>query len=134
MNEEKKLRHHGIKPALIFCLVAGVLFCVSPAGAVSPVNTSWGVALKGHDAVAYFTESKPIKGSGKHEFEWMGARWRFSSAENRDLFAKNPENFAPQYGGYCAYAVSQGITADIDPEAWKIVDGRLYLNQTIQTN
>jgi hypothetical protein len=58
----------------------------------------------------------------------MGANWRFASAENRDRFAADPERYAPQYGGYCAYAVSEGTTADIDPEAWKVVDGKLYLN------
>jgi hypothetical protein len=58
----------------------------------------------------------------------MDATWRFASAEHRELFAANPEKYAPAYGGYCAYAVSQGVTAPIDPEAWKVVDGRLYLN------
>jgi len=58
----------------------------------------------------------------------MGATWLFSNVENRDLFAANPEQYAAQYGGYCAYAVSEGHTASIDPEAWKIVDGKLYLN------
>ncbi|HET6521450.1 MAG TPA: YHS domain-containing (seleno)protein [Geminicoccaceae bacterium] len=85
-------------------------------------------AIKGYDPVAYFTEGRPVKGSGEFEYEWMGADWRFASAENRNAFAADPEKYAPQYGGYCAYAVSQGTTADIDPEAWKIVDGRLYLN------
>ncbi|MEL7173254.1 MAG: YHS domain-containing (seleno)protein, partial [Pseudomonadota bacterium] len=57
-----------------------------------------------------------------------GATWRFSSAENRDLFVENPEKYAPQYGGYCAWAVAQGYTAATDPEAWAIVDDKLYLN------
>jgi hypothetical protein len=58
----------------------------------------------------------------------MVAKWYFASAANRDLFKVDPEKYAPQYGGYCAYAVPQGQTADIDPNAWKIVDGKLYLN------
>ena len=58
----------------------------------------------------------------------MGATWRFSTEANRDAFAANPEKYAPQYGGYCAYAVSEGYTASTTPEAWKIVDGKLYLN------
>ena len=58
----------------------------------------------------------------------MGATWYFSTQTHKDLFEGDPEKYAPQYGGYCAYAVSQGITADIDPQAWKIVDGKLYLN------
>ena len=60
--------------------------------------------------------------------EWMGAKWQFSSPESRDLFKANPAQYAPQFGGYCAWAVSHGYTADIDPEAWKIVNGKLYLN------
>jgi YHS domain-containing protein len=87
-----------------------------------------GVAIKGTDPVAYFTEGQPLPGRAEFEYEWQGATWRFASAENRDLFANNPEQYAPEYGGYCAWAVSQGYTAPIDPNAWKIVDGKLYLN------
>jgi YHS domain-containing protein len=87
-----------------------------------------GVAIKGTDPVAYFTENAPVQGSEEFAYEWQGATWHFSSAENRDKFAANPEQYAPQYGGYCAYAVSKGSTAPIDPGAWKIVDGKLYLN------
>jgi len=96
---------------------------------VDPVNTDRsGVALKGYDAVAYFKQNKPVKGLAQFSHSWMGATWRFLNAENRDLFAANPQQYAPQFGGYCAWAVSQGYTADIDPDAWKIVDGKLYLN------
>src|SRR5581483_7837969 len=87
-----------------------------------------GVAIKGYDPVAYFTQSKPVKGTPAFTYQWMNATWWFVTAENRDEFARNPEKFAPQYGGYCAYGVSQGHTVTIDPEAWKIVDGKLYLN------
>jgi len=86
------------------------------------------VAIKGTDPVAYFTEGQPLPGRAEFEYEWQRATWRFASAENRDLFANNPEQYAPEYGGYCAWAVSQGYTAPIDPNAWKIVDGKLYLN------
>ena len=61
-------------------------------------------------------------------YQWMGATWLFATAENRDRFQAEPERYAPQYGGYCAYAVSKGRTASIDPEAWRVVDGKLYLN------
>ena len=100
------------------------------AGDVSAVNFNLdgGVAIKGTDPVAYFTESSVVQGTSEYAYEWSGAVWHFSSAEHRDLFAANPEQYAPQYGGYCAWAVSQGYTAPIDPEAWKIVDGKLYLN------
>ena len=100
------------------------------AQAINPVNVSknHGVAIKGTDPVAYFTQGRPVKGSKAHEYQWNGARWWFASAENREKFAKAPEDYAPRYGGYCAWAVSQGYTADIDPAAWKIVNGKLYLN------
>ena len=87
-----------------------------------------GVAIRGADPVAYFTEGKAVTGSGEFEYEWNEATWRFSSQENLDLFTANPEQYAPQYGGYCAKAVSEGNLASIDPESWKIVDGKLYLN------
>lgn len=86
------------------------------------------IALKGFDPVAYFQEGKPIAGSSNFTHEWANVNWQFSSEENRDLFAKNPEKYAPQYGGFCAWAVSRGYTAPIDPNAWKIVEGKLYLN------
>lgn len=87
-----------------------------------------GLALDGYDAVAYFTESRAVQGRAEFEHQWDGARWRFASAANRDRFAKEPERYAPQFGGYCAYAVSQGHTASADPEAWSVVGGRLYVN------
>jgi YHS domain-containing protein len=112
-------------------LAAGLCLPATCAGAgpAYPVNKSGrGVALKGYDPVAYFTAGKPVKGAAEFSHEWMGATWRFSSAANRGQFQANPEKYAPQFGGYCAWAVSHGYTADIDPEAWKIVDGKLYLN------
>lgn len=87
-----------------------------------------GVAIQGYDPVAYFTESKPIAGNSEFSHDWQGATWQFANAENRDLFKNDPEKYAPQYGGYCAWAVKEGITAPIDPQAWEIVDGKLYLN------
>jgi YHS domain-containing protein len=69
-----------------------------------------------------------VKGSSDFKHEWNGAEWRFASAANRDLFKGDPVKYAPQFGGYCAWAVSRGYTAGIDLEAWKIVDGMLYLN------
>jgi YHS domain-containing protein len=99
------------------------------AGTVDPVNRDGrGIALKGYDAVAYFQQNRPVKGSSEFSFKWMEATWLFSSVQNRDEFAADPQHYAPQYGGYCSYAVSQGHTAPIDPEAWRIVDGKLYLN------
>jgi hypothetical protein len=99
------------------------------AGMGGAVNKdSQGVALKGYDPVAYFERKQPVKGTPQFSHEWMNAKWLFSSAADRDRFAADPARYAPQYGGYCAYAVSQGHTAPIDPEAWRVVDGKLYLN------
>ena len=85
-------------------------------------------AVSGYDVVAYFTDGAPREGVDEFATEYMGARWLFASQENLDRFVADPEAYAPQYGGYCAYAVSQGNTASGDPEQWSIVDGKLYLN------
>jgi YHS domain-containing protein len=95
------------------------------------VFARWGVAIRGTDPVAYFTEGRPVEGSSDFTADWNGAEWRFASAENRDKFVADPEAFAPQYGGFCAWAVSQGYTASTVPEAWRIVDGKLYLNYSL---
>jgi hypothetical protein len=87
-----------------------------------------GVAVGGYDPVAYFTEGKPVKGREDLTVEHEGVRWRFASEANRVAFKADPAKFAPQYGGYCAWAVSRGYTAKGDPNAWSVVDGRLYLN------
>ena len=115
-------------PAIFAALL--VLFAVPAQAAKDPVYKAWlsDLAISGYDAVAYFTEGKPVEGSDDFTTDYNGAVWRFSSAENRETFIADPEKYAPQYGGYCAYAVSQGYTASTDPEAWKIVDGKLYLN------
>ncbi len=112
---------------IIALIVPFVLLLAGPAAA-DKVYSSWGTAIDGYDAVAYFTEGKPVEGDDDFTYEWNGATWQFSSAANRDLFAADPEKYAPQYGGYCAYAVSQGYTASTDPDAWSVVDDKLYLN------
>jgi YHS domain-containing protein len=96
--------------------------------AVSPVNAANGVALMGYDTVAYFTTGRAVPGSDAHTQQWKGATYRFASAEHRARFAAEPERYVPQYGGYCAYAMAIDRIADIDPERWAIVDGKLYLN------
>jgi YHS domain-containing protein len=86
------------------------------------------LALDGYDAVAYFKTAKPAKGSAQHVVTWNGAAWQFASAENKAAFEASPQAYAPQYGGYCAWAVSEGYTAKGDPNVWRIVDGKLYVN------
>ena len=87
-----------------------------------------GVAINGYDPVAYFTQQQPVEGSGEHTFEWNGATWRFATARNRDAFAAAPERYAPQYGGFCAFAMAQGQKVRTDPAAFSIVGDKLYLN------
>jgi len=85
-------------------------------------------AAGGYDVTAYFTENKPVKGKKKFNTSYMGANWLFASQENLDLFLADPEKYAPQYGGYCAWAAAGGYTAKGDPKQWSLHDGKLYLN------
>ncbi len=119
--------------ALLFAVLlfqAAAPFSAAPAAAKEPVYTGIfsSLAVSGYDPVAYFVAGQPVAGRKAFEFEWNGATWRFANAANRSAFAADPEKFAPQYGGYCAWAVSQGGTASTEPEVWRIVDGKLYLN------
>ncbi len=109
-------------------------FAPGSAANAQNVNTGYfgGVAINGYDTVAYFTEAKAVKGSDDHMYEFLGETWHFSTAEHRAMFAENPVAYAPQYGGFCAgemlYAdATTGVTTNIDPEAWRIIDGKLYL-------
>jgi YHS domain-containing protein len=86
------------------------------------------LAVDGYDAVAYFKTGQPTKGRPENALAWNGATWHFASPENKAAFEANPQAYAPQYGGHCAWAVSEGYTAKGDPAHWRIVDGKLYLN------
>jgi YHS domain-containing protein len=87
-----------------------------------------GVAIKGYDPVAYFAQGKAVAGTPEHTAEYKGSTFHFSSKENRDAFTANPEKYAPQYGGFCAYGTAGGYKAKIDPAAFTVVDDKLYLN------
>lgn len=117
---------------LLTSLLAVILAFAAPAAAqrdpAPPVSAEQGLAIRGYDPAAFFTEGRPIPGSPAYEHEWNGARWRFASAETRASFAADPAAFAPHFGGHCAWAVSQNYLAPGDPNHWKIVEGRLYLN------
>jgi hypothetical protein len=118
--------------SLFAAVVAGGLLWAGPAAAQedTPINTGLfgNVAILGYDTVAYFTEGHPVPGSPDIQQSWLGATWYFSSAANRDAFTANPIQYAPQYGGFCAGSVANGnITANIDPESFRIIDGKLYL-------
>jgi YHS domain-containing protein len=103
----------------------------APALATDSVNTGYfgDVAIIGYDTVAYFTERRAMKGSEKFSYDWLGTPWHFANAKHRELFIGDPTKYAPQYGGYCVGEVaSNGATINIDPEAWAIIDGKLYLS------
>jgi len=87
-----------------------------------------GIAIRGFDTVAYFTLGKPTEGSDEFTTEWQDATWKFSSQEHLDLFVANPEKYAPQYGGYCAYGIAQDYVVKIEGDQWEIIDDKLYLN------
>lgn len=87
-----------------------------------------GAAIKGYDPVAYFSDGKPVKGSPEHKAQYKGSEFHFASRANRDAFAANPEKYAPQYGGFCAFGTAGGYKAAIDPAAFTIVNDKLYLN------
>ncbi|MGB0684150.1 MAG: YHS domain-containing (seleno)protein [Magnetovibrionaceae bacterium] len=100
------------------------------AQAADPIYTGTlsNTAVQGYDPVAYFKAGKQTKGSKDFAVDYKGTTWLFSSQANLEAFKADPEAFAPQYGGYCAWAVSQGYTAKGDADHWRIVDGKLYLN------
>jgi hypothetical protein len=108
-------------------LLAFLLFAVFGLIAVGKSSEDV-VAIKGYDTVAYFKAGRALRGSESFTFKWHNLTWHFSSGENRDLFATNPVEYAPQYDGYCAWAMTEKRKAITDPEVWKIVDGKLYLN------
>ena len=98
----------------------------------SPVFATDEGAIRGFDPVAYFTVGEPVRGSDQFSTGWQGVRFKFASAANLELFKAEPAAYAPQYGGYCAYAVAKGAIAGTVPEAWTIVDGKLYLNYSLE--
>ncbi|MBD8524635.1 YHS domain-containing (seleno)protein [Pseudomarimonas arenosa] len=108
----------------------GLLLLLSTftAQAVDEVFSTEDGALRGYDVVAYHTEHKPVLGSAAITHPWNGVTWRFANEANRDRFAADPQRYAPQYGGYCAYGTSRGYKVSTQPEAFAIVDGKLYLN------
>ncbi|MFK7858440.1 MAG: YHS domain-containing (seleno)protein [Granulosicoccus sp.] len=119
-------------------LAIAALSTTGTALAAEPVNTlekkglfgykPSGIAIRGYDTVAYFTQGAPVEGLESISTEWEGATWQFSTQEHLELFEAEPAKYAPQYGGYCAYGVAQDGLVKIEPENWTIVDDKLYLN------
>ena len=117
------------KPAIRTGLALVVLLAVAACTSLQARTFSdESGAIRGYDPVAYHTEGKPVKGESRYTHSYNGAEWRFSSEENQRLFASNPERYAPQYGGFCAYGMSKGFVVQTDPNAWTIVDNKLFLN------
>ena len=120
---------------LLFALGA-LVFGRGAWAAEPPINTlrnsflggRTDTAINGYDTVAYFTVGKPVQGQDRYVVEWMGAKWKFASQAHLDLFKAKPEQYAPQYGGYCAYGVSQGHLVKVEPDQFSVIDGKLYLN------
>mgnify|MGYP003526674477 FL=1 len=113
--------------------IAGVALSVIALGSgAGEFNESNGVAIKGYDPVAFFKDSKPVRGKDDLRFEYKGSTFVFANAENRAAFAADPAKYAPQYGGYCAFGTARGYKADIDPATFTVIDGRLYLNYNTQ--
>jgi len=116
-------------PAVVILISFLLLFLLSgPEGMAAKKSTADDLAIKGYDTVAYFKSGKALKGSESAAFQWHGMTWRFLNKENRDMFAASPEKYAPQYDGYCAWAMTEARKAQTDPEVWEIVNGKLYLN------
>ena len=125
------------KVIMVRNLVSATAFAVATivvsgsAFANDAVNTGYfgGVAIMGYDPVAYFTDGKAVKGSEEFSYEWVGTPWHFASKEHKEMFMSEPAKYAPQYGGYCAgeVAINGSVTVNVDPEAFKIIDGKLYL-------
>lgn len=109
-------------------ILVGISFLPLLMSSITVAKSPDEPAIKGYDTVAYFNAGKAIKGSNAFTAQWHGMTWYFSNKENKDLFAAKPEKYAPQYDGYCAWALSENRKAITDPEVWKIVDGKLYLN------
>lgn len=127
----------GLRRRLLLLLLGAAAFFTSAvAWAAPPINTlktgifggGSDVAILGYDPVAYFTVDKPVKGQDRFATVWKGAKWKFSSQANLDLFKSEPDKYAPQYGGYCAYGVAQDNLVSIEPDKFKVLDGKLYLN------
>lgn len=115
---------------ILFFILAVLIPLSAIAAEKDPIYTGLfnNLAVSGYDTVAYFTEGRPVKGDRRFSTQYQGAEWRFSSQQNLELFLGDPDAYAPQYGGYCAYAVSQGETASAEPDLWTIHEGKLYLN------
>ena len=132
-----RISHHRPGRRALLALATATLLFSTAAQATQPAvntlkNSVFGgrtdTAINGYDTVAYFTPGKPVMGQDALATDWMGAKWKFASQANLDLFMANPEKYAPQYGGYCAYGVANDNLVKVEPDQFTLRDGKLYLN------
>lgn len=134
MTEKRTFRRRAAKGEwrniFLAVAVAVVALCVSlqPSLAKKPIVSTGGVAIQGYDTVAYFTDNAAVKGATEFGHKWKNVSWLFKSAEHRDMFAANPEKYAPQYGGHCSLSVANGRDSNGSAKAWHLHKGKLYLN------
>jgi YHS domain-containing protein len=119
------MKQTNLLKAFFLLLVSLALQAYASAGLVFEKD---GVALRGYDPVAYFTQGKPVKGMPQFQAQHQGAVFHFASQASREVFVAAPEKYAPQYGGYCAFGMARGYKAVTDPAAFTLADGKLYLN------
>jgi YHS domain-containing protein len=113
---------------VLVVVIALLSVCSVVSAQKSPVYAPKGIALDGYDAVAFFKQGKPVKGSSAYTVQWNGAQWLFADKADLESFKNTPEKYAPQYGGYCAYGAAKGHKATSEVDTWSIVNGKLYLN------
>lgn len=112
--------------------LVSIIISAGSFGQDGTFSSTDGVAIKGYDPVAYFTEGKAVKGNDNFSFQWSGSQWKFSSQANLNMFTSDPAKYAPQYGGFCAYGCSENHKSPTDPNAFTIVNKKLYLNYNLK--
>ncbi len=130
--------NHFIRVTSGLCLAAAIAqpghaaeSHVSQTQPVAAINNDHGLAIQGYDPVGYFADHRPEPGSPAITAQWQGATYRFASAAHRATFASDPSHYVPQYGGFCAFAMSRGRVAPIQPDHWEVLNDRLYLNNNL---
>jgi hypothetical protein len=122
------LAMYSIRLAIVLCFVALVTSLPSESGDMSPISVdSHRIAIGGYDPVAYFTVGKAVQGTSQYEYVWKEASWWFASDDHRAMFVANPYRYTPQFGGFCASAMAVGMLTPANPEAWVIIDDKLYI-------
>ena len=128
-----RLKYFAWAGLLVLVLGGGAIAAFAVMTSPTELNGNWNksdqdVAIGGYDTVAYFTKGRPVKGEAAISYAWRDAKWHFASQDHRDMFAADPDQYVPEFGGFCSAAMTYGAIAKANPELWAIVDGKLYLN------